>query len=1250
MAITLRSDKGSALTIKELDDNFRHFTGSHAVTGSLVVSGSLVISGSISATSGISATGSLITASAVDNTITFTKGDGSNFDITVATGSGGGGGGSIDTGSFYVSSSILDSTITFTQGDGTTESLVVPTGSASSIDTGSFAVTSSNHFTGSQFFSGSLIPEATGINNGIYDLGSQTNPWRDLYLTTASLKFITDGEVVSVMTGEPNAIRVGNVLITTTSLAFVNNDGDVISTVAEVSYSGSTPVSASFTDTGSLIVSGSVDGNTIDLIYGSGDVISLTVDTGSLPSGVISGSSQLPSGIVSGSTQLEDLGAILSSGGDTSITGSLIVSGGDFITSGLTFPSTDGTLNQVIATDGNGNLTFIGMETGSIPAGTVSGSQQIEGLGFITSSTSGTISGSQQIEDLGFLTSSNSGIVSGSTQLESLGFLTSSNSGILSGSTQLESLGFITSSSPGTVSGSQQVLDFVTASDLDMDGNRVLFANVYNTEADLPSATTYHGMFAHVHATGKGYFAHSGNWIKLIDESSSNTGDLLEGTNLYYTDERVKTKLDAESIISSSQQIESLGFISSSGGVTSFSGSTSFTGSTEVSGSLTVIDNQGFRVEGNTVLTGSNLFQGVTIVTGDSFSVSTTSSFGGDVDITGSLTVTEGITGSLQGTSSVSLDSLLLEGKDSATFATTGSNDFKASQYITGSVVIAPSADPGTSNINATYLFTSASNFSADQCDFYYRNKGTLWDQEWIEYGVGSGLIYGGVVTFSGTDLYVSPGGGIVVNYNAETGSANAVVPTQVKWGAITASATYLTSSQYSHLYIDENGDLQQQVEDFTTQQYLEKIPLGTLGHLTNTYIDAFGEEKQTTYAGPAQANQFIRAFGPLKQQGYDLSASGSSLGFNTSTGITFKLGGFYSKDPNNPSVYDTPSLSTTDATVRVYRSGSDFVGDINSGNFYNTIDPTKYDDGTGTLVNISGSTTTIQRVFVGPTSERFYVYYGQKTYDSLATAVSQLATEQFVESLTTSKSLTFVGYLVVRADATDLSNTSQANLINSGLFRNTVGGSGGATSTISNLGEITDVDINAPSTRQYLEYDAGIWRNRTIEYGDIDSSGAGIISSSAQLESLGVSVASGSSTTFSNNVVISGSSSNLEVQGDLNVTGSLITSVQTVNPTFQSNFWTIIIPASTGNFFETTLQSAANQISFGSGGGPGQTINLKVTQNSGTPGTITWSSNIKFADGFDSAASTGAGDIDVWSFVTFDGTTWYATGLKNFS
>jgi len=84
---------------------------------------------------------------------------------------------------------------------------------------------------------------------------------------------------------------------------------------------------------------------------------------------------------------------------------------------------------------------------------------------------------------------------------------------------------------------------------------KVLYSNVYSAEGDLPSASTYHGMFAHVHGTGKGYFAHGGNWIKLLDESSSTTANLSENTNLYYTDARVKTKLTAEGVISGSSQV-----------------------------------------------------------------------------------------------------------------------------------------------------------------------------------------------------------------------------------------------------------------------------------------------------------------------------------------------------------------------------------------------------------------------------------------------------------------------------------------------------------------------------------------------------------------------------------------------------------------------------------------------------------------------------------------------------------------------
>jgi hypothetical protein len=40
-----------------------------------------------------------------------------------------------------------------------------------------------------------------------------------------------------------------------------------------------------------------------------------------------------------------------------------------------------------------------------------------------------------------------------------------------------------------------------------------LYANL----SDLPSATEYHGAFAHVHATGKAYYAHSSAWVELVN-------------------------------------------------------------------------------------------------------------------------------------------------------------------------------------------------------------------------------------------------------------------------------------------------------------------------------------------------------------------------------------------------------------------------------------------------------------------------------------------------------------------------------------------------------------------------------------------------------------------------------------------------------------------------------------------------------------------------------------------------------------
>ena len=56
---------------------------------------------------------------------------------------------------------------------------------------------------------------------------------------------------------------------------------------------------------------------------------------------------------------------------------------------------------------------------------------------------------------------------------------------------------------------------------------------LYQTYDELPSPSTYHGAFAHVHASGKALYAHAGNWFELVNkEADARIGTGTEGFNL----------------------------------------------------------------------------------------------------------------------------------------------------------------------------------------------------------------------------------------------------------------------------------------------------------------------------------------------------------------------------------------------------------------------------------------------------------------------------------------------------------------------------------------------------------------------------------------------------------------------------------------------------------------------------------------------------------------------------------------------
>lgn len=101
-----------------------------------------------------------------------------------------------------------------------------------------------------------------------------------------------------------------------------------------------------------------------------------------------------------------------------------------------------------------------------------------------------------------------------------------------------------------TVSGSSTITGAIDSTGM---SSKIRFH--YNEYDDLPSATTYHGMFAHVHATGSAYFAHGGAWVQLANSSSFAT-DITTLNAASASHETSINTLVSKTLVSSSIQIQ----------------------------------------------------------------------------------------------------------------------------------------------------------------------------------------------------------------------------------------------------------------------------------------------------------------------------------------------------------------------------------------------------------------------------------------------------------------------------------------------------------------------------------------------------------------------------------------------------------------------------------------------------------------------------------------------------------------------
>jgi hypothetical protein len=465
----------------------------------------------------------------------------------------------------------------------------------------------------------------------------------------------------------------------------------------------------------------------------------------------------------------------------------------------------------------------------------------------------------------------------------------------------------------------------------------------------------------------------------------------------------------------------------------------------------------------------------------------------------------------------------------SGSMITTGSNTLIGNTTLTGSITISSSLgvnnpsvriygdvehngyisfDPVTTNIDSTisasYIYVSGSTN-----DLYFTQNGSGYGNttrlRWLEGNLYTGLLNGGIISsVPGTTTFtVTSGSGIIVTLNAFTGSNPYPTIKQISWDTQTYPITYSGSAKITYVGINNTGAVSQQTTAWGSSdinQWDNSIFLGVVLHLSGSVSSGTYNSPQISYGNLQQTDDFLRAFGPLKISDHKLlpSGSGTTLSIIKNGGVSYKIGGNYAVNPNHPSTISENAI-TSSKIYRYYLSGSVPIIDTGVGNAgYTAIDNTQYvDTTTGQLSTVTNGKYSLQRVFWVPNSptNAFIVYYGNAKYNSLNDAISAIQTEPFSEAPNTALNAILVAYIAVNGNAgASLNNTSQANIIQAGLFRSVGGTGGGSTAVSTALSALSDVALSGLSKGDLLVYGAAgasQWNNTKTLSGSYILSGS---------------------------------------------------------------------------------------------------------------------------------------------------------------
>lgn len=296
---------------------------------------------------------------------------------------------------------------------------------------------------------------------------------------------------------------------------------------------------------------------------------------------------------------------------------------------------------------------------------------------------------------------------------------------------------------------------------------------------------------------------------------------------------------------------------------------------------------------------------------------------------------------------------------------------------------------------------------------------------------LSTGVYTGGQLSVNGGDntkFDIAAGSGAILdNY---TDPENPVV-TRITWPAFTAQTPeYLATAFTSYVAIDRGGNITQFTGEIDATNRRDYIVLGLLVHTGNSFLENVSNFPTIGYDAVNTLNDLASAIGLVNISGNVFSANASDLELAKSAGQSFRVGNNFANSTKSPNITNDSSLSAP-FLFKPYQDGT--------GNFTidfpltQDVDPANYDDGSGTLASADNN-WQIQRIFYDSANDDVIVAYGQNIYANLGLALAAINTEAFVKNPVL-KDAMLRGFLVVRGNCTDLSDTSRARFFGADKF-----------------------------------------------------------------------------------------------------------------------------------------------------------------------------------------------------------------------